>query len=129
MKIILTKVGLDGHDRGLKVVASMLRDAGMEVIYLGKFQTPASIAESANQEDVDVIGINCQSTNHVLIIPQIIALLKEKGMNDVSVVVGGNIPEPYASQLISAGVSRVFEPNSTSGEIVGYIKSKARKHD
>ena len=126
IKVIITKIGLDGHDRAVKVVASILRDAGMEVIYLGKFQMPEDIVKAAIQEDVDVIGISCQSPNHVLLIPDVIRLLRENDINDVLVVAGGIIPEPYCSQLKSSGVSEVFGPNTSSEQIVNYITSKVR---
>ena len=126
IKILLTKIGLDGHDRGIKVVASILRDAGMEVVYLGKFQMPENIVQAAIQEDIDVIGISCQSPNHILLIPKVIQLLRENDVNDVLVIAGGIIPKPYASQLKSSGVSEIFGPNTSSEEIVDYITSKVR---
>jgi methylmalonyl-CoA mutase C-terminal domain/subunit len=103
-----------------------LRDAGIEVIYLGKFQMPEDIVKAAIQEDVDVIGISCQSPNHVLLIPEVLRLLKENDINDVLVVAGGIIPEPYYSQLKSGGVSEIFGPNTSSQQIVGYITSHVR---
>lgn len=126
IKVILTKIGLDGHDRGIKVVASALRDAGMEVVYLGKFQTPESIVQAAIQEDVDVVGISCLSPNHILLMPEVIRLLGEKNANDILVIAGGIIPEPYCSQLKNSGVSEVFGPNTSSKQIVEYITSKIR---
>ena len=126
IKVIVTKIGLDGHDRGMKVVATILRDAGIEVIYLGKFQMPEDIVKAAIQEDVDVIGISCQSPNHILLIPQVIRLLRENDINDILVVAGGIIPEPYCSQLKSSGVNEIFGPNTSSQEIVDYITSNVR---
>jgi methylmalonyl-CoA mutase, C-terminal domain len=126
IKVIVTKIGLDGHDRGLKVVATILRDAGLEVIYLGKFQMPEDIVKAAIQEDVDVIGISCQSPTHILLIPQLINLLKENNIDDILVVAGGIIPEPYCSQLKSGGVHQIFGPNTPSKEIVDYITSNVR---
>lgn len=126
IKIILTKIGLDGHDRGIKVVASALRDAGMEVVYLGKFQTPENIVQAAIQEDVDAIGISCQSPNHILLIPEVVRLLREKNVNDVLIIAGGIIPEPYATQLRERGVSQIFGPNTYSNQIVEYITSKVK---
>ena len=126
IKVILTKIGLDGHDRGIKVVASALRDAGMEVVYLGKFQTPENIVQAAIQEDVDAIGISCQSPNHILLIPEVVQLLREKNVNDVLVVAGGIIPEPYTTQLKEKGVNEIFGPNTASSQIVEYITSKVR---
>jgi len=126
IKVIVTKIGLDGHDRGLKVVATILRDAGMEVIYLGKFQMPEDIVKAAIQEDVDVIGISCQSPNHILLIPDVLQLLRENDINDVLVVAGGIIPEPYYSQLKNSGVHEIFGPNTPSQRIVEYITSNVR---
>lgn len=108
------------------MVASILRDAGMEVIYLGKFQMPENIVKAAIQEDVDVIGISCQSPNHILLIPDVVRLLRENDVNDILVIAGGIIPEPYATQLKSSGVSEIFGPNTSSEQIVECITSKVR---
>jgi len=126
IKVIVTKIGLDGHDRGMKVVATILRDAGIGVIYLGKFQMPEDIVKAAIQEDVDVIGISCQWPNHILLIPEVLRLLKENDIDDVLVVAGGIIPEPYSSQLKSSGVNEIFGPNTSSQQIVDYITSNVR---
>jgi methylmalonyl-CoA mutase C-terminal domain/subunit len=98
----------------------------MEVVYLGKFQTPENIVQAAIQEDVDAIGISCQSPNHILLIPEVVRLLREKNVNDVLIIAGGIIPEPYSTQLREKGVSEVFGPNTSSNQIVEYITSKVK---
>lgn len=127
IRVIITKIGLDAHDRGAIVIANLLREAGMEVVYLGRFQTPESIVRAAMQEDVDIIGLSCMSPNHVLFIPDLIGLLRENHMAHVLVVAGGIIPEPYASQLKDAGVSEVFGAGATSKQIIEYIMQNMRK--
>jgi methylmalonyl-CoA mutase, C-terminal domain len=127
IRVIITKIGLDAHDRGAIVIANLLREAGMEVIYLGRFQTPETIVRAAMQEEVDIIGLSCMSPNHVLLIPDLIGLLRENNMAHVLVIAGGIIPEPYASQLKEAGVSEVFGAGATSEKIIGYIMQNIRK--
>jgi methylmalonyl-CoA mutase C-terminal domain/subunit len=124
IRVLVAKPGLDGHDRGAKIVARALRDAGMEVIYTGLRQTAEQIASAAVQEDVDAIGISILSGAHNTIIPRICALLRAEGMNDVLVVVGGIIPDEDIAGLKQAGVAEVFQPGASTQTIVEYIKSK-----
>jgi len=126
IKVIITKIGLDAHDRGAIVVARLLKEAGMEVVYLGRFQTPESIVKSAIEEDTDVIGLSCMSPNHIFLIPDVIKMLKKEGLDDVLVIAGGIIPDPYASQLKDAGVSRIFGAATPSEKIVSFIHSHVR---
>jgi methylmalonyl-CoA mutase C-terminal domain/subunit len=122
LRVLVAKVGLDGHDRGAKVIATSLRDAGMEVIYTGLRQTPEMVVNAALQEDVDAIGISILSGAHMTIFPKIITLMKEKGMNDVLLTGGGIIPEDDMQQLNAQGVGRLFPPGTSTGEIAGYIR-------
>jgi methylmalonyl-CoA mutase C-terminal domain/subunit len=119
---LVAKVGLDGHDRGAKVIATSLRDAGMEVIYTGLRQTPEMVVNTALQEDVDAIGVSILSGAHMTVFPKIIALLKEKEMNDVLLTGGGIIPEEDMQQLSDMGVGKLFAPGTTTTEIASYIK-------
>ncbi|HZT70748.1 MAG TPA: cobalamin B12-binding domain-containing protein [Terriglobia bacterium] len=127
IRVIVAKPGLDGHDRGAKIVARALRDAGMEVIYTGLRQTPEQIASAAVQEDVDVVGISILSGAHNTIIPRICQLLREGGMQDVLVVVGGIIPDEDIPRLKEAGVSAVFQPGTSTQEIVDFIRNNVRQ--
>jgi len=123
IRVLVAKPGLDGHDRGAKVVARALRDAGMEVIYSGLHQTPEQIAESAMQEDVDIVGLSILSGAHMTLAPRIKELLKEKNMEDVLMLVGGIIPEDDARELVEKGVvGKVFTPGEPLENIVGYIR-------
>ena len=122
IRVLIAKVGLDGHDRGAKVIASFLRDAGMEVIYTGLRQTPEMVVNTALQEDVDAIGVSILSGAHMTVFPKIIALLKEKEMNDVLLTGGGIIPEEDMQQLSEMGVGKLFAPGTTTTEIASYIK-------
>ena len=124
IRVLLAKPGLDGHDRGIKVVARGLRDAGMEVIYLGIRLTPEQIAEAAIQEDVDVVGLDCLSGAHMALFPKTVLLLKEKGGGDKFVIVGGIIPKKDISALKEAGVAEVFGPGTTIESIIKFIKTK-----
>lgn len=128
LRILVAKIGLDGHDRGAKVIATSLRDAGMEVIYTGLRQTPEMVVNAALQEDVDAIGISILSGAHMTVFPKVMALLKEKGMNDVLVTGGGIIPEEDMRQLNGMGVGRLFPPGTTTTEITNYIKSWVAEH-
>lgn len=128
LRILVAKIGLDGHDRGAKVIATSLRDAGMEVIYTGLRQTPEMVVNAALQEDVDAIGISILSGAHMTVFPKVIALLKEKGMNDVLVTGGGIIPEDDMKKLNEIGVGRLFPPGATTTEIAGYIKEWVAEH-
>ena len=121
LRILVAKIGLDGHDRGAKVIATSLRDAGMEVIYTGLRQTPEMVVNTALQEDVDAIGISILSGAHKTVFPKVVALMKEKGMDDVLVTGGGIIPEDDMQKLNELGVGRLFPPGTPTSEIVGYI--------
>ena len=123
-KVLVTKVGLDGHDRGSRLVAAFLRDAGMEVVYTGPWQEIATVVKLALEEDVDVIGVSSLATDHLLM-PQVMAALREAGLGHVKLVVGGIVPDDEAEALLSAGVSRVFHPGSTREEIVETVSRLA----
>jgi methylmalonyl-CoA mutase C-terminal domain/subunit len=122
IRVLVAKVGLDGPDRGAKVIATSLRDAGMEVIYTGLRQAPEMVVNTALQEDVDAIGVSILSGAHMTVFPKIIALLKEKEMNDVLLTGGGIIPEEDMQQLKEMGVGKLFAPGTTTTEIASYIK-------
>jgi methylmalonyl-CoA mutase C-terminal domain/subunit len=128
IRVIVAKSGLDGHDRGAKVIAAALRDAGMEVIYTGLRQTPEMIVEAALQEDADVIGISILSGAHMTIFPKIKSLLNEKGMDDVLLTGGGIIPEEDISKLKKLGVGELFTPGASTVEIAEYIKDWCKAH-
>lgn len=121
IRVLIAKVGLDGHDRGAKIIASFLRDAGMEVIYTGLRQTPEMVVNTALQEDVDAIGISILSGAHNTVFPKIITLMKEKGLNDVLLTGGGIIPETDMQKLMQQGVGQLFVPGTDTKEIVNYI--------
>jgi methylmalonyl-CoA mutase C-terminal domain/subunit len=122
VRVLVAKVGLDGHDRGAKVIATALRDAGMEVIYTGLRQTPEMVVNAALQEDVDAIGISILSGAHMTVFPKIIRLMKEKQMDDVLVTGGGIIPEDDMKELNAMGVGKLFSPGANTQDIAGYIK-------
>ena len=124
IRVLVAKPGLDGHDRGAKVVAAALRDAGMEVIYTGLRQTPEMIASAAVQEDVDVIGLSILSGAHNTICPQLMKLLREKGMDDVTVLVGGIIPGADVPALKEAGIAEIFLPGTSTMDIVEFIQKR-----
>ena len=124
IRVLVAKPGLDGHDRGAKVIARALRDAGMEVIYTGLRQTPEMIASAAVQEDVDVIGLSILSGAHNTLCPQLMKLLHEKGMDDVTVLVGGIIPEADISALKQSGIAEVFLPGTSTQDIVAFIHNR-----
>ncbi len=128
IRVLVAKAGLDGHDRGAKVIAAALRDAGMEVIYTGLRQTPEMIVEAALQEDVDVIGISILSGAHMTIFPKIKKLMDEKGLNDVLLTGGGIIPEEDINELKKIGVGELFTPGTLTTDIADYIK-KWRKEN
>jgi methylmalonyl-CoA mutase, C-terminal domain len=123
IRVLVAKPGLDGHDRGAKVIARALRDAGMEVIYTGLRQTPEMIVNAALQEDVQVIGLSILSGAHNAIVPRVMDLLREKEMTDVRVIVGGIIPDQDAAELKSKGVAAVFQPGASLDEIVNFIRA------
>ena len=122
IRVLVAKPGLDGHDRGAKVVARALRDAGMEVIYTGIRQTPEMIAEAALQEDVDVVGLSILSGAHMALCPRVVELLQAQDMADVVVLVGGIIPDDDVAPLKALGVKGVFGPGTSTGEIVAFIR-------
>jgi methylmalonyl-CoA mutase C-terminal domain/subunit len=122
IRVVVAKAGLDGHDRGAKVVARGLRDAGMEVIYTGVHQTPEQVVETALQEDADAVGVSLLSGAHNYVFPRIAELMKEKGMDDVLLFGGGIIPEDDAERLKEHGVERVFQPGASLDEIVTYLR-------
>jgi len=121
IKVLVAKPGLDGHDRGAKVICRALRDAGMEVIYSGLRQTPEMIVNAALQEDVDIIGISILSGAHNSIIPRVLNLLKDKGIEDIKVLVGGIIPDDDIKKLMDKGVNQIFTPGTPTNDIVKYI--------
>lgn len=129
IRVVIAKPGLDGHDRGAKVIARALRDAGMEVIYTGLRQTPEQIATAALQEDADVIGLSILSGAHNHIAPRLMELLKEKGLDDVLVLVGGIIPDVDVPKLKAVGVKGIFLPGTPMKDIVDFIQSNVRTPD
>ena len=120
----MAKPGLDGHDRGAKIIARALRDAGMEVIYTGLHQTPEQIVETVIQEDADAVGISILSGAHMTLVPRILTMLREQGAEDVLVVVGGTIPDDDAQELKRHGVAEVFTPGAPTSEIVDFVRGK-----
>lgn len=128
IRVLVGKVGLDGHDRGAKVIATALRDAGMEVIYTGLRQTPEMVVNAALQEDVDAIGISSLSGAHMTIFPKIIELMQEKGVDDILLTGGGTIPDEDTKALEKQGVDKIFPPGTNTSEIVDYIREWVRTH-
>jgi len=128
IRILVAKVGLDGHDRGARIIATSLRDAGMEVIYTGLRQTPEMVVNTALQEDVDAIGISILSGAHMTVFPKILALIKEKKMDDVLVTGGGIIPEEDMAALKQLGVGELFPPGTNTHDIVKYITAWVHEH-
>lgn len=127
IRVLVAKVGLDGHDRGAKVIASFLRDAGMEVIYTGLRQTPEMVVNAAIQEDVDVIGVSILSGAHMTVFPRILNLLKEKNAGDILLTGGGIIPDKDMAKLHEIGVGKLFPPGTDTREVVDYIRQNCRK--
>ena len=127
IRVLVAKVGLDGHDRGAKVVAAALRDAGMEVIYSGLRKTPEMIVEAALQEDVDAIGVSILSGAHMTVFPRILSLMKDRGLDDVVLFGGGIIPEKDIVELKKIGVGDLFTPGAPTGKIVEYIRGRVRE--
>ncbi|HWR53856.1 MAG TPA: cobalamin B12-binding domain-containing protein [Bryobacteraceae bacterium] len=127
IRVLIAKPGLDGHDRGAKVIARALRDAGMEVIYTGLRQTPEMIVNAALQEDVQVIGLSILSGAHNAIVPRVLELLREREMADVLVIAGGIIPDDDAAQLKNEGVAAVYQPGASLDEIVNFIRSSVKQ--
>lgn len=128
IRVLVAKVGLDGHDRGARIIATSLRDAGMEVIYTGLRQTPEMVVNTALQEDVDAIGISILSGAHMTVFPRIIKLLKEKKMDDVLLTGGGIIPHDDMQELQKLGVGELFPPGTSTGDIVTYITRWVHEH-
>lgn len=128
LRVLVAKVGLDGHDRGARVIATALRDAGMEVIYTGLRQTPEMVVNAALQEDVDAIGISILSGAHMTVFPKMIDLMKTKGMDDVLLTGGGIIPDEDRQQLQSLGVGTLFPPGTPTSDIADYIREWVRTH-
>jgi methylmalonyl-CoA mutase C-terminal domain/subunit len=128
LRVLVAKVGLDGHDRGAKVIATALRDAGMEVIYTGLRQTPEMVVNAALQEDVDAIGVSILSGAHMTVFPKVIQLMKEKQMDDVLLTGGGIIPEDDMKTLNEMGVGKLFPPGTPTTDISSYISSWVREH-
>lgn len=122
VRVLVAKVGLDGHDRGIKVVARTLRDAGMEVIYTGLFQTPETVAAAAIDEDVDVVGLSMLSGAHMTLAPLVVEALRERG-SAIPVVVGGIVPDVDVRELVDAGIAAVLGPGATSGQVVEVVRS------
>ena len=129
IRVVVAKPGLDGHDRGAKIIARALRDAGMEVIYTGLHQTPEQIAETVIQEDADAIGLSILSGAHMTLVPRVVELLRAQGVEDVLITVGGTIPADDVPELKKLGVAEVFTPGASTDEIVDFIRGGvARRH-
>jgi methylmalonyl-CoA mutase, C-terminal domain len=128
IRVLAAKPGLDGHDRGIKVICAALRDAGMEVIYTGLRQTPEQIVSAAMQEDVDVIAMSCLSGAHEYLFPKVTELLKAKGVDDVLVLGGGIIPEEDVPALKAAGIADIFTPGATTGDIIKFITEHIKRN-
>src|SRR5947209_8663811 len=126
IRIILAKVGLDGHDRGIKVVARALRDAGLEVIYAGLWQTPEAVVRTVADEDADWLGLSLLSGAHMTLVPRVLQLLREAGLDDVGVLVGGIVPEGDIPKLLDMGVAHVFGPGTSMDEIVTFLREHQR---
>jgi methylmalonyl-CoA mutase C-terminal domain/subunit len=126
IRVLIAKPGLDGHDRGAKVIARALRDAGMEVIYTGIRQTPEQIATTAIQEGVDIIGLSCLSGAHITLFPRVVEILKQKGAGDIHIFGGGIIPVDDIPILKQAGIREIFQPGTTTENIINYIKENIR---
>ena len=127
IRVLVAKPGLDGHDRGAKIIARAFRDAGFEVIYTGLRQTPEQIVHAALQEDVDVIGLSILSGAHMTLCPRIIELMKKERLDDVMVLVGGIIPDPDVVRLKASGISEVFQPGASTEDIITYVLNNVRK--
>ncbi len=126
IRVVVAKPGLDGHDRGAKIIARALRDAGMEVIYTGLHQTPEQIAETVIQEDAHAVGLSILSGAHMTLVPRVVELLKEKGAEDVIVIVGGTIPADDIPELKALGIAEVFTPGASTQEIVDFMRGAVR---
>jgi methylmalonyl-CoA mutase C-terminal domain/subunit len=129
IKVLIAKPGLDGHDRGAKVLARGLRDEGFEVVYTGLRQSPEMVVSAALQEDVDVVGLSILSGAHMTLLPRITGLMKERGLDDVLVTAGGIIPDDDVAALTAAGVARIFGPGTTIAEVAEFLRANARQRD
>jgi methylmalonyl-CoA mutase, C-terminal domain len=129
LRILVAKPGLDGHDRGAKIIARALRDGGFEVIYTGLHQTPEMIAEAAMQEDVDAVGLSILSGAHMTLFPEVIRLLKEKGADDIAIFGGGIIPEEDAKKLQELGVRRIFTPGASTEDIIKWVHDNVNRRE
>lgn len=127
IRVLVAKPGLDGHDRGAKIIARAFRDAGFEVIYTGLRQTPEQVVNAALQEDVDVVGLSVLSGAHMTLCPRIMELMKQAGLDDVPVIVGGIIPDPDVVKLKELGVREIFQPGASTEEIVAYVRAHSRR--
>ena len=127
IRVLVAKPGLDGHDRGAKVIARAFRDAGFEVIYTGLRQTPEQVVNAALQEDVDVVGLSVLSGAHMTLCPRIMELMKKEGLDDVMVLVGGIIPDQDILKLKDQGISEIFQPGASTEDIVSYVRQNVRK--
>jgi methylmalonyl-CoA mutase C-terminal domain/subunit len=127
IRVLVAKPGLDGHDRGAKVIARAFRDAGFEVIYTGLRQTPEQVVHAALQEDVDVVGLSVLSGAHMTLCPRIMELMKQQGLDDVLVLIGGIIPDQDISALKAQGVAEVFQPGASTEDIVSYVRQNVRR--
>ena len=125
IRVVVAKPGLDGHDRGAKIIARALRDAGMEVIYTGLHQTPEQIAETVIQEDADAVGLSILSGAHMTLVPRVVEILREQGVDDVVITVGGTIPAEDVPELKKLGISEVFTPGASTDEIVEFVRDAA----
>jgi methylmalonyl-CoA mutase C-terminal domain/subunit len=125
IRVVVAKPGLDGHDRGAKIIARALRDAGMEVIYTGLHQTPEQIAETVIQEDADAVGLSILSGAHMTLVPRVVEILREQGVEDVVITVGGTIPSDDVPELKRLGVAEVFTPGASTDEIVDFVRNAA----
>jgi len=128
LRVILAKVGLDGHDRGIKVVARALRDAGMHVIYAGLWQTPEAVVRTVADEDADWLGLSILSGAHMTLVPRVLHLLREAGLGHVGLLIGGIIPEGDIPRLLDLGVARVFGPGTTMPDIIAYLREQSEAH-
>ena len=127
IKAVVSKLGLDSHERGAKLVASALKDAGMEVVYLGSFQTPENVVKTAIQEDVDIIGLSCHSGEHLTLVPILFEIMEEKGLKNIPVIVGGVIPKENVDALKDIGVSEVFTYGTTMDQVVEFVEKICNK--
>jgi methylmalonyl-CoA mutase C-terminal domain/subunit len=126
-RVIVAKPGLDGHDRGAKVVARALRDAGFEVIYTGLHQTPEQIAETAIQEDADAVGLSCHSGAHMTLFPRVVEQLRERGAGDILIFGGGIIPTDDIPKLVDAGIEKIFTPGASTGDIAVWLRQRLER--